>query len=174
MDNILKMEKEFIMKAENRFVFSAFCLTMRELNKNPNFKVKLPVFLDCTCSGIQHLAAIMRDLQLATQVNLIPQDDTSKMGDIYNSLKEPINELIRQEGRDNELFPNLKYVDLQRSDIKTPIMTKTYNVTVLGIKEQLISKFNKIKEGNEELFLVPSINKDKIVKLNNIELLKIA
>jgi DNA-directed RNA polymerase len=163
------MDKEFINKAKNRYGFSAFCLTMKELSVNPNFEVKLPVFLDATNSGIQHLAAIMRDLQLATQVNLIPQDDNSKIGDIYNSLREPINELIRLEGRNNELFPNLKYVDLQRSDIKTPIMTKTYNVTILGIKEQLASRFNKIKEGNEELFLVPSINKDKKIKLNNIE-----
>jgi hypothetical protein len=43
MENILKMEPDFILKAENKFVFTAFCLTIRELNKNPNYLVKLPV-----------------------------------------------------------------------------------------------------------------------------------
>jgi hypothetical protein len=48
MNNILKMEPEYMLKAENKLVFTAFCLTMRELNKNPEYKVKLPVFLDAT------------------------------------------------------------------------------------------------------------------------------
>lgn len=61
IENILKMEPEFINKAENKYVFTAFCLIMRNLQKDPNYKVKLPVFLDATCSGIQILAAIMRD-----------------------------------------------------------------------------------------------------------------
>lgn len=33
LDNILSMEPEFIQRAENKFVFASFCLTMRELNK---------------------------------------------------------------------------------------------------------------------------------------------
>ena len=174
MDNILQMKPEFILKAENKFVFTAFCIVMIKLNIDPKYKVRLPVFLDATCSGIQHLAAIMRDIQLASNVNLIPQDDNHKVADIYNSLREPINELIREEGRNNYLYSNLMYVDLQRNDIKSPIMTKTYNVTLLGIKDQLAARFKKVKDGKDVIYLLPSLNKDKIVKINTIELIKIA
>jgi DNA-directed RNA polymerase, mitochondrial len=53
-------------------------------------------------------------------------------------------------------------------------MTKTYNVTLMGIKDQLASKFKKFKVGKEEIFILPAINKEKTVKINTIELIKIA
>jgi len=46
---------------------------MKELDKNPDYLVKLPVFLDATCSGIQHFAALLQDFELGSKVNLIPQ-----------------------------------------------------------------------------------------------------
>lgn len=45
---------------------------MRELHKDPNAIISTPVFLDATCSGIQHFAALLQDQELATQVNLTP------------------------------------------------------------------------------------------------------
>jgi DNA-directed RNA polymerase len=174
MVNILSMNPDFMLKAENKFVFTSFCFTMKELNKNPKNLVKLPIFLDATCSGIQHLAAIMRDLQLASEVNLIPQDDNTKVGDIYNTLRNPINDLIRKEGRENAIFSNLKYIELERNDVKTPLMTTTYSVTQMGIKDQLASRFTKIKIGKEEHYKLPSINKGETILINNLELLKIS
>jgi hypothetical protein len=174
LDNILKMDKDFILKAENKLVFTAFCLVMKQLQIDPNYKVKLSVWLDCTNSGIQHLAAIMKDVQLAKEVNLVAQDDNTKVSDIYNSLRMPINEEIRKYGKDNPKYSNLEFVDLKRKDLKTPIMTKTYAVTQLGIKNQLASNFTKTKAGKSEYYLVSSINKNKTIKLSNKELMKIA
>jgi DNA-directed RNA polymerase len=137
------MNPEFILNAENKSAFTAFCLVMRELNKDPNYLVKLPIFLDATCSGVQHLAAIAQDLDLAQHVNLVPQSDNDKVSDIYAYLTDPINETIRAEGIANPIYSSLKFVKLERSDVKQPIMTKTYNVTVLGIKEQLAKRFKR-------------------------------
>ena len=91
-NKILDMESEFMMNAENKFSFAAFCLLMRELDKNPEFNVKLPVCLDATCSGIQHLAAIIKDCELAKEVNLIPNGNLDVPADIYETLRTPINE----------------------------------------------------------------------------------
>ncbi len=143
-------ESEFIKRAENKFVFASFCLTMRELHKNSQYLVKLPVFLDATCSGIQHLASLIQDVELASKVNLIVK--SPKLGikigpaDIYNELRKPINEEIRQTGRENPAYINLAELDLDRKTVKTPIMTRTYNVTRTGIREQLMSKFKKQKD----------------------------
>ena len=61
MDNIVAMKRKFMVKAENKFVFAAFCLIIKKLHEDPNYIVRLPVFLDATCSDIQHLAALMAD-----------------------------------------------------------------------------------------------------------------
>jgi len=119
---------------------------MKELHYNKNIPVKLPIFLDATCSGIQHLAALIRDTDLALKVNLTaPVKDTGSE-DIYESLRGPINEEIRRVGREDSKYSNLTMVELTRKNVKTPIMTKTYNVTQRGIQEQLISGFISEKE----------------------------
>ena len=137
MNHILNMNKDFMLKAESRFMFVAFCLVMRELDKNPQHPVKLPVFLDATCSGIQHLAGLMRDTYLAEEVNLIQKEGSDVPADIYEALRIPINEEIRRIGREVELYSNLEYVNLTRNNIKTPIMTRTYNVTRYGVTPSL-------------------------------------
>jgi DNA-directed RNA polymerase len=174
MNNILKMEADFILKAENPFVFAAFCLNIIELKKNPNYKVKLPVFMDATCSGIQHLAAIMRDIILASEVNLTIEDESKPPKDIYTNLKEIINYNINEYGKKNELFSSFMFILLQRKHIKTSVMTRVYNVTIIGIKEQLSNIFPNFKINNETYYDLPRKTQGETVRINNLELYKIA
>lgn len=164
IDNILRMDKVFLNKAENRFVFAAFCLNMRELHLNSQFEVKLPIFLDATCSGIQHLAGLMQDIVLASKVNLIfsknPLKAETGPSDIYNELRGPINDEIRKTGLIYPEYRSLNYVNLTRKMVKTPIMTRTYNVTRSGIRDQLMSNFEKIESKIKDVptkWIVPSI-----------------
>ena len=79
LQNIFNMDKEFLLAAQNKFTFAATCLCIKELQNNPNYAVKIPVFLDATCSGIQHLAALIKDCELAKEVNLIPPVGEKKL-----------------------------------------------------------------------------------------------
>lgn len=108
---------------------------MKELHNNPNSKVYLPVFLDATCSGsgIQDLAALLKDFETGSKVNLIPQTNEDDVGDIYSDLVKPINEAINKYAQEHIEYEKLKDVKLERKHIKTPIMTKTYNVLTVGI-----------------------------------------
>jgi len=115
---------------------------MRDLDKNPNCLVRMPVFLDATCNGLQHLAAIMRDKNLGNQVNLIKQNEFSKPNDLYTKLLKPINEEIRKIGNTDPKYSMLANVKLERFNVKNPIMTKPYNATIVGMKESLIETFN--------------------------------
>jgi len=36
---------------------------MRELDKDHKYKVHMPIFLDATCSGIQHKGALIKDFE---------------------------------------------------------------------------------------------------------------
>jgi DNA-directed RNA polymerase len=167
------MEPEFIKNAENKFVFTAFCLTMRELDKDPNYKVKLPVFLYATCSGIQHLAALMRDFNIASEVNLVPQKDSDKVSDIYAKLVKPINKSIRELAKNEPLYMNLKRAKATKDLVKPGIMTRNYNVTVKGIVEQLKARIPKFIMNNITYYKFPAIGKNKTIDVTYAELYKI-
>lgn len=146
-NNILEMKPEFMLGADSKINFTAFCLVMRELEKDPNYKVNLPIFLDATCSGIQHLAALIRDLELASRVNLKPQTNDNKVEDIYSEIVDPINKEINDFGDKNILFGKFKEIKFDRKILKLSIMTKVYNVTIYGIAEQLAD----VLESREEI-----------------------
>ena len=135
--NILKMSPDFILKAESPILFSAFCLDMQNLENNKNTPIHSPVFIDATCSGIQHISAMIADSELGGKVNLTFKD---KPEDIYEYLVEPINEAINDYGRKNKDYESLTDIFLNRSILKQPIMTQNYNVSLFGMKEQLYSR----------------------------------
>jgi DNA-directed RNA polymerase len=157
-NKIISLDKEFIKKAENPFIFLSFCLIMKELFNNPNSIVKIPVFLDATCNGIQHLAAILQDIELGSKVNLTSFNEKEGPKDIYSELLDPINKAINLFGEDNLEFSILSLVKLNRRIIKQSIMTKVYNVSEYGISNQLKSKLEKIK--GENCISLENISKD--------------
>jgi hypothetical protein len=101
---ILKMEKEFLINAKEKFTFAAFCLVIRKLHQNHKALIHLPIFLDATCSGIQHLAALMKDFDSASRVNLIEQNNDDPVADIYYDVVGPVNEALNKFGLKNKMF----------------------------------------------------------------------
>lgn len=172
-DKIIKLNKDFILKAENLFLFTSFCLILRDLHFNPKTKVHIPVFLDATCSGIQHLSALINDLESGMKVNLIPQTKNEKVGDIYSDFILPVNQALHNYGELNEEYSEFKKIKLTRKHLKLPIMTKVYNVSLIGIANQLRNSFEKIKINKQTTyFLVPS--EDGHIKLTYREIYTLA
>lgn len=159
-ENILSLNKEFILKAKNIFLFTSFCLNYREYFNNKSTLICVPVFLDATCSGIQHLSALIKDLDSAKKVNLGPQSKLDKVEDIYSELIKPINNAIHNKGIMEAEFTHFKDLNLNRSNLKLPIMTKVYNVSVVGMADQLEKSFEKIKINKQTYFLAPGINNE--------------
>lgn len=139
-DKIINLDKSLILNAEKPFIFLAFCLNIKELHNNPLAIIKTPVFLDATCSGIQHLSALLLDLELGIKVNLSPYNQEHVPNDVYSDLISPINTAINKYGEENPTFANLSLIELNRKIIKTSIMTKVYNVSQYGIAKQIESK----------------------------------
>jgi DNA-directed RNA polymerase len=107
------------------------------------------VLLDASCNRIQHLSAILQDLELGIKVNLVTYNDETQPRDIYSELIEPINKAINSYGEKNIEYSNLSIIKLDRKIIKYIVMTKVYNVTLHGISDHLKSKFIKIE--NEDI-----------------------
>lgn len=63
------------------------------LNTGDGFVSHLPVMVDGTCNGIQHLSAILRDEVAGAYVNLVPAD---KPQDIYKFVANELQERIEQ------------------------------------------------------------------------------
>lgn len=65
--------------------FLAFCLAYRQWSLEPEAPIHLPVQIDGTCNGMQHIAALTGDQDLARAVNVLPGAD-GVPGDIYSEL----------------------------------------------------------------------------------------
>jgi DNA-directed RNA polymerase, mitochondrial len=167
------MDYDFIKKADSIFLFIAFCLNMRKLHKDSKSIINFPIFLDATCSGIQHLAALLKDFETGIKVNLKKQNDEEKVGDIYSDLLDPINEEINKFGNNTPGYNHFNQIKLVRSNVKYPILTKVYNVSLIGIAEQLRKSFLEKKINKKQsVFLVPG--KNDFVQLSYAEVYKLA
>jgi|GEM_PF-2314000 len=74
-------------KKKKTMQFLAFCLAYRQWKEAPESPIHLPVQIDGTCNGLQHIAALTGDKDLARSVNVLPQED-GMPGNIYSELAE--------------------------------------------------------------------------------------
>lgn len=105
-----------------------------------SFQSHIPVRLDATCSGIQHLSALMRDPLSASCVNVLP---TGKREDIYGDVAKVASQQIALDavGPDESLrvLAQQWLGRVERKTVKRAVMTTPYGVTAPGIKSQLIA-----------------------------------
>ena len=85
-DKIINLDRNLIETAENPFVFTSFCLEMRDLDRNKDNFIYIPIFLDATVNGMQHIAALLQDFELGTEVNLNSFDEKMDPKDLYTKL----------------------------------------------------------------------------------------
>jgi len=66
LDKILNIDSNFWLEAKENLLFLACAYELKEYYKDPvNFLSRLPIYLDCTSNGLQHLSAMTNDLTLA-------------------------------------------------------------------------------------------------------------
>lgn len=83
---------------------------------------------------------------------------------MYSELLDPINENINDFVKENPEYKNLGLIKLKRKNVKTPLMTITYNSTVKGRAEQLASTFKKI-----EIKDLKNLDKNVLNSINNLK-----
>ena len=117
----------------------------------------------------------MRDERLGAEVNLIEQNHNSPSADIYTKLLEPIVEEVRRIGQIDFKYNKLENIVLNRTNVKKSIMTKPYNASIIGMRDQLASSFEKIKGKSDfdTIYLADTTDGSK-TELTYMELYKIA
>lgn len=73
--------------------FLAFCLAYLQWKENPGQPIHLPVQIDGTCNGLQHISALTGDATLAEAVNVLPGRD-GLPGDIYSRIAETASKTV--------------------------------------------------------------------------------
>ena len=155
-------------KAREKEAFLAHCFEWERYTAwrraNPDapaevYRSHFIVFLDSSCSGLQHLSLFLDFSDLWDQLNLSPRKDSEKLGDAYLEIGTQFLEFLQRDHR--EIWDQLP-LSLQRSFtcsppspeirklFKLPVMTLCYGATVLTISNQFQNQLRKIKQVSDE------------------------
>jgi DNA-directed RNA polymerase len=129
---------DFLGSGGKPFQALAFCCEWAafiQSGRSLGFASGLPVAMDGSCNGFQHLAALTRDPVAAEAVNLAPN---SRPQDVYQRvLDEVIGQLTKLD--DKPIAREwLKSGLLKRSLVKRPVMTVPYGISPHGIANELM------------------------------------
>lgn len=106
-------------------------------------EVDIPIVLDASSNVYQHAAAMMREIDMAKSVNVLPTDD-GLPSDIYLKIQDKVKDKIKGLMDNNDpFFSNFdqKILDqlIQRNVMKKPVMTIGYGAKDNTIWRNLIS-----------------------------------
>nr|QCQ69090.1 DNA-dependent RNA polymerase [Powellomyces hirtus] len=144
---ILNLDMDFIRGAADVISFVNFALNFRKWYTNPTAKIHMFINQDATCSGLQHIASLLADQNLAQNVNVTGEAENA--GDVYQDIANKVASVP---------MPGvLAYLDITRSLVKRPVMTLPYGVTKLGMADQIKGRaLAKITKDKEVLFIFPA------------------
>lgn len=114
-------------------VLAAVFEWVRYLNEGEGMVSALPIRVDGTCNGIQHLSAMVRDEEGGTSVNLIPDAIPHDIYREIGSLVEDMCQMYIEEGGDGAVMA-ARWLEacggaLPRSLTKRPVMIFPYGGT---------------------------------------------
>ncbi len=144
-------------EADSPWQFLAFCFEWKRLaewdqyhNDVTTFESSLPVGFDGSCNGLQHFAAMTRDLEGGKLVNLCPSDRPS---DVYRAVADKCVELSSEHkaSPERDLGLTMWESKLGRHVVKRNTMTQPYSVTAYGMREQILTDLPSIVEGLVQL-----------------------
>jgi hypothetical protein len=118
---------------DERYQFARACVELAQAERiGPTFITHLPLMFDCSCSGLQHIAMMLRSID-GQYANLIPSD-TPK--DLYQTVAEHV-------ASNTDVLEGIPATH-HRSIVKQPVMTTFYGVTDYGMAEQIFEKCREL------------------------------
>lgn len=127
-------------EADKPWMFLAACIEWKRYREEgPDFRSHLPVSMDGTCNGYQHLSAMGRDPIGGRATNLVPADEPE---DIYQEVADHVSRRVQRDAENaggNDADPARRLLGkIDRSLVKHATMTTPYGVTRGTIYKQLL------------------------------------
>ena len=125
----------------------AWCKEWAEYNHGRQFgehyQTHLPCASDGSCNGLQHLSAMLRDLEGGRAVNLTPSPTPQ---DIYTDVAVRTVELLKQE--DTLMARQLLEMGVCRKICKRPVMIVPYSGTQHSCRDYILEAMEEKCKGN--------------------------
>ena len=126
---------EFWSNAKKPWCFLAACFEWRDYkHAGSAFLSHLPVSVDGTSNGLQHLSAMGRDKSGGKATNLVPAE---RPADVYTEVAERVAERIAQD-RDKGISEAFAWSVITRDLAKHATMTYPYGVSQDGVMKALV------------------------------------
>ena len=160
IDDIINFKNgKLIKQSDNKLMFIAFCFEYNRLldsfdNVNTTyFETYLPIRLDATCNGYQHIALLSLDTNLAQELNLTKSSKNDIPKDLYSFIGTNLVSLYKNKllspaltDLDRECYTRLSKLDVIRKLLKRAVMIKPYNATPFKIVESIKELFQLVKD----------------------------
>jgi len=120
---------------------------------NPTTKISNPILFDASCSGIQHIASLTLEQELAKNVNVYTESSNPSFDypqDFYIYALGKIRDSLSVSE-----IEKLRDIKLNRKIIKRSVMTIPYNISLTGIGEHLLEHFEVIWVFKERFIKIP-------------------
>lgn len=128
--------ERFWLEADKPFQFLAFCKEWAmAVAEGDDFVSHLPVALDGSCNGLQHLSAILSDEVGGKAVNLLPAELPQ---DIYTEVLDRVVDTLRVKAASGEPTAQKWLPLMARKVVKRPVMTLPYGATKQGFADQIM------------------------------------
>uniref|UniRef100_A0A8P4KTD6 DNA-directed RNA polymerase n=1 Tax=Dicentrarchus labrax TaxID=13489 RepID=A0A8P4KTD6_DICLA len=122
----------------------ACCMEIANAVRSPDptqFISHFPVHQDGSCNGLQHYAALGRDVIGATSVNLVPCELPQ---DVYSVVAQQVEELRALDAKKNVKIAKILEGFINRKVVKQTVMTVVYGVTRYGGRLQIAKRLKEI------------------------------
>jgi len=166
------LKYDFWKKADEPFEFLAFCFEYQKYIKDPNnFYTSLPVAIDGSNNGLQHISTLLRDIESAKKVNVLP---TGRVEDIYKFIAQTLQEELKEElenfnkikeeliKKGNLYYKEEKTLVLDKRAYAKDILQSLQNLNEADIKSQKFSTVLNLKKEQKEY--LDSIEKEIVSK----------
>jgi DNA-directed RNA polymerase len=175
LEDIINFKNGVLLnKAENKILFLSFCFEFNKYiqafnNKDSYFLSNLPIQLDASCNGFQHLSLLVNDLALSKELNFNENSWNDEPKDFYSFIALKVKNYFIQklecasssseDGKitsspeDIESYKKLSTIDIFRALMKKSVMTLPYNASTSSIIEYFKENFEK-----EKIHQIPDMN----------------
>uniref|UniRef100_A0A8C9Z114 DNA-directed RNA polymerase n=1 Tax=Sander lucioperca TaxID=283035 RepID=A0A8C9Z114_SANLU len=142
--------KKWWMNADEPWQALSCCMELANAVRSPDptqFISHFPVHQDGSCNGLQHYAALGRDVIGATSVNLMPCDVPQ---DVYSGVAQQVEEFRVRDAKSGLKIAQVLEGFISRKVVKQTVMTVVYGVTRYGGRLQIEKRLKEIEEFPKE------------------------
>ena len=143
VDSPLTSSSAWWLGAEKPFEFLAACFELHAAlssHSAVDFMSSLPVHQDGSCNGLQHYAALGRDVEGGMAVNLTPSD---RPQDVYTVVCNRVLERVKEDAKAGHVLAQSLDGKVTRKIVKQTVMTSVYGVTLIGARDQILARLSE-------------------------------